>query len=139
MKRIKLTEGQLAMLRLNEGRIDIEKTIEPEVNEINGTLMDIAKRLKNMTAPRAINNLPVLDDMAKTLDPLDDRIYNLSNKVDEFNDNPQYTDIDKYLVSTLNGLEFKRRELERMVDLFIKLAEDSNLNSKPDIFDQLFK
>ena len=138
MKRIKLTEGQLAMLRLNEGRVDIGATIEAEVNEINTTLTTIAKSLKNMTAPRAINRPSAIDDMRKTLEPLDDRIYNLSNKVEGYGEDPQYTDIDREIVSTLNGMEFKRRELERITDMFYKLTDDSNLGNKWDIFDQLF-
>jgi len=139
MKRIKLTEGQVAMLRLNEGRIDIEKTIEPEVNEINVTLMDIAKRLKTMTAPRAISNPSILADMVNTLEPLDDKIYNLSNKVDQYNEDPQYSNVDKYIVNTLNGLELKRRELARIAGALAKLGADSNLNGKPEVFDKLFK
>jgi len=138
MKRIKLTEAQVDMLQLNEGRIDIEKTIEPEVNEINNTLADIAKRLKNMTAPRAINNPSVLVDMVNVLEPLDDKIYNLSNKVEEYGENPQYSDIDRYIVKILNTLEFKRRELERIASVLAKLAETSILNTKPEVFDDLF-
>ena len=102
MKRIKLTEGQLAMIRLNEGRVDIQQTIEAEVAEINTVLMQVAKSLKNMTAPRAINSPSVLDDMLKTLEPLDDIIYNLSSKVEDYGEDPQYTDIDKQIVTLLN-------------------------------------
>lgn len=139
MKRIKLTESQVEMLKLHEGRIDIEKTIEPEVNEINNTLADIAKRLRTMTVPRVISNPSVMQDMVRALEPLDDRIYDLSNKVDSFNDNPQYTNLDKYIVKTLNGLEFKRRELARIATALSNLAEASKLAGNPEVFDKMFK
>ena len=138
MKRIKLTEAQVNMLQLNEGRIDISKAIEPQVKEVNSILSAIAEELKPLTIYNILEKPSRFEDMMNILEPLDDTIYSIGRSVDDYNEDPRYGDNDRYIVKKLNSLELRRRELYRVARIFSKLAKESNFTGD-ESFDIYFK